>query len=122
MHNEELIQSVMGVIGLLFVAAVSAFVMKRIRFPYTVGLVLVGVAVAFASDFFHPLGETLDRMKFGPAMILFLFIPILIFESAFNTDGRLLMKNVIPAMMLAAPGLLLSTALVGILVHTFTQL
>jgi len=122
MHNDELISSVMGIVGLLFVAAVSAFVMKRIRFPYTIGLVLVGVAVAFVSDGFEPLEEVLETLKFGPAMILFLFIPILIFESSFSTDGRMLIKNAAPAMVLAAPGLLLSTALTGFLVHWFTDL
>lgn len=63
MEHEALIGTVMGVIGLLFIASVSAVVMKRLRFPYTVGLVLVGVAVAFIADDFPSLGETLEHVK-----------------------------------------------------------
>jgi CPA1 family monovalent cation:H+ antiporter len=37
-------------------------------------------------------------------------------------DVRLLVRNLLPALTLAGPGLLLSTALIGGLVHLFTQL
>jgi len=77
LDHEAFIGTVMGVVALLFVAAISAVVMKRLRFPYTVGLVLVGVAVAFFAEDFPALGATLQHLKFGPAMIMFLFIPIL---------------------------------------------
>jgi CPA1 family monovalent cation:H+ antiporter len=120
--HEAFIGTVMGVVGLLFVAAISAVVMKRLRFPYTVGLVLVGVAVAFLAEDFPTLGESLQHLKFGPAMIMFLFIPILIFESAFNMDVPLLLKNLGPTLILAGPGLLLSTAIVGGLTYYLTAL
>jgi Kef-type K+ transport system membrane component KefB len=68
--HEAFVGTVMGVVALLFVAAISAVVMKRFRFPYTVGLVLVGVAVAFFADDLPALGETLEHLKFGPAMII----------------------------------------------------
>lgn len=122
MDHEAFIGTVMGVVGLLFIAAISAVVMKRLRFPYTVGLVLVGVAVAFVAEDFPTLGETLQHLKFGPAMIMFLFIPILIFESAFNMDVPLLLRNLGPTLVLAGPGLLLSTAIVGGLIHYLTAL
>jgi CPA1 family monovalent cation:H+ antiporter len=122
MENEVFVATVMAVVTLLFVAAISAVIMKRIKFPYTVGLVLVGVGIAFLSEDYSVLGETLEKLKFGPAMIMFLFVPILIFESAFNTDIRLLIRNLIPSLILAGPGLLLSTAVIGGLVHIFTEL
>jgi len=122
MEQEVFVVTVMAIVGLLFIAAVSALIMKRLRFPYTVGLVLVGVAVAFISEDLPALGEALEQLKFGPAMILFIFIPILIFESAFNMDVRLLLKNIVPTMTLAAPGLLLSTAIVGGLMYWLTPL
>jgi CPA1 family monovalent cation:H+ antiporter len=56
MHQEAFITTVMAVVALLFVAALSALVMKRIRFPYTVGLVIVGVGLAFLADDHPELG------------------------------------------------------------------
>jgi len=112
----------MAVVALLFVAAISAVVTRRIRFPYTVGLVVIGVAVAFIADDFPVLAHALDQLKLKPVMIMFLFIPILIFESAFNMDVPVLMRNLVPSLILAGPGLLISTALIGGLIYLLTPL
>lgn len=122
MEHEAFVTTVMAVMALLFLAAVSAVITKRVRFPYTVGLVVIGVAVAFIADDYPDLAHALDQLKLEPVMIMFLFIPILIFESAFNTDVPLLMRNLVPALTLAGPGLLLSTALIGILLHLLLPL
>jgi CPA1 family monovalent cation:H+ antiporter len=53
---------------------------------------------------------------------MFLFIPILIFESAFNMDVPLLMRNLVPSLVLAGPGLLISTGLIGGLIYVVTPL
>lgn len=122
MEHEAFVTTVMAVMPLLFLAAVSAVITKRVRFPYTVGLVVIGVAVAFIADDYPDLAHALDQLKLEPVMIMFLFIPILIFKSAFNTDVPLLMRNLVPALTLAGPGLLLSTALIGILLHLLPPL
>jgi CPA1 family monovalent cation:H+ antiporter len=122
MEHEAFVTTVMAVVALLFVAAISAVVTRRIHFPYTVGLVVIGVAVAFIADDYPVLAHALDELKLGPVMIMFLFIPILIFESAFNMDVPLLMRNLAPALTLAGPGLLISTALIGGLIHLLTPM
>ena len=40
MHEHRLLTPIINVIGLLFLAAISAICLKRIRFPDTIGLVL----------------------------------------------------------------------------------
>jgi len=122
MVHETLATTVMAVIALLLLAAISAVVTKRLRFPHTVGLVLLGVALAFVAEDFAEVGAVLEQFKLAPAMIMFLFIPLLIFESAFNTDVRRLWREIVPVAVLAGPGLLLSTALIGTLVYAFTSL
>lgn len=122
MDHEAFVTTVMSVVALLFIAAVSAVVTKRIRFPYTVGLVVIGVALAFIADDYPDLAHALEELKLEPVMIMFLFIPILIFESAFNMDVQVLMRNLVPALTLAGPGLLISTALIGGLIHLLTPL
>lgn len=123
MGSEELlINTVMVLIALLFVAGISALLLKRIHFPFTVGLVIVGVAIAFLGDSVPAIGEGLTALELGPELIMFVFIPILIFESAINIDVRLLLKNIVPTLVLAGPGLLLSTAIIGFLVSALTSL
>jgi len=121
-HHEAFVTTVMAIVGLLFIAAVSAVFTQRIRFPYTIGLVVIGVAVAFFADDYPHLSHALDAFKLEPVMIMFLFIPILIFESAFKMDVPLLMRNLVPSLVMAGPGLLLSTAIIGGLIYWLTAL
>ena len=122
MDHERFVGTVMAVVGLLLLAAISAVVTKRLRFPYTVGLVVLGVALSFVAQDMPDVGHVLEQLKLAPVMIMFLFIPILIFESAFNTDVRQLFRDMVPTLVLAGPGLLLSTALIGAFVHLLTPL
>jgi NhaP-type Na+/H+ or K+/H+ antiporter len=47
-------------------------------------------------------------------MILFIFIPILIFESGFNCDWYVFKKALLNILLLAAPGVLWGAILIGI--------
>ena len=122
MHEEAFVTTVIVVVALLLLASVSAVIAHRIRFPYTIGLVVVGVLVAFLADYMPATAHALEDFKLQPVMIMFLFIPILIFESAYSMDARELRRNLVPVLTLAAPGLLLSTALIGGLIWALTPL
>jgi CPA1 family monovalent cation:H+ antiporter len=50
-------------------------------------------------------------------LILFVFLPTLVFESSFHLDSRQLRHNLVPVLILAIPGLLLSTAVIGGILH-----
>lgn len=121
MHESAVVTTVLGIIGLLLVAAIAAIALKRLKMPYTVGLVIVGLLLRLLVGQFHQL-EPLASIELSPDLIFFIFLPTLIFESAFNLNARLLAQNLTPVLALAAPGLLLSTAIVGALVALFTPL
>ncbi len=121
MHDAAIVDTVVAVVGLLLVAALAAILARRLRFPYTVGLVLVGLGVGYLARQVAA-AEVLRSVELSPEIILFVFLPTLIFESAFNLDSRLLAKNLAPVIALAVPGLLLSTALVGGVVTLGTDL
>lgn len=121
MGEESLVTSIVSIIALLLVAASSAIVLKRIRFPYTIGLVVVGIVLGALCSHFQALAP-MRRMHLTPDVILYLIIPTLVFQAAVNIDSRLLMKNLSPVLVLAAPGLLLSTLIVGGLVTILTPL
>jgi CPA1 family monovalent cation:H+ antiporter len=121
MHENTLLTPLVIVVGLLFIAALSAIVVKRIHFPYTVGLVLVGIALGFAAadvEFLQPLRE----VRLTPEFILFLILPTLLFEAAINIHIDILLKNLPGILMLATVGLLISMVIVGISMSSFTPL
>ena len=108
-------------VGLVLVALFSGIVFRRLRFPYTIGLVLVGMLLYRLGGFYEPL-HLLQRVHLTPNFILYILLPTLIFDAALNLDARELMRNIVPIFALAAPGVLVVTAVVGLLVAKFTPL
>lgn len=105
---------------LLFIASLSSILLKKINFPYTIGLVIIGLLI---SIFGSELGSTItSKFELSPHVILYILLPVLIFEASVNMNTRLLFKNVVPVLALAAPGLVISTFVVGIIIKIFTPL
>jgi CPA1 family monovalent cation:H+ antiporter len=121
MSGEILVASVIATVTLLLIAAIAAIIMKKVNFPYTIGLVIVGITLAALAHNFKAL-DFLDHVRLTPEMILYILLPTLIFEASVNIDTRLLMKNIMPVLILAAPGLVISTAIVGLAVMVSTPL
>jgi CPA1 family monovalent cation:H+ antiporter len=94
-------------IELLFVAALVAIAARRLRLPYTVALVLVGLLITFR----QPL-----EIELTPEIILALFVPPLVFEAAFHVEFRRLREALLPILVLAIPGVLLTTVIVGYII------
>jgi CPA1 family monovalent cation:H+ antiporter len=104
---DQILYSETVIVGLVLAAALVAIFARRSRLPYTVSLVLVGLFIAISSPL--QINET-------PELILSIFVPPLIFEAAFHLDLRQLRQNLMPILILAVPGVLLITLLVGGLV------
>jgi len=113
-HGGHLIIEVVGgTFSLLLLAAAVQALSKRIKVPFTVALVVVGIIVA---QFGHLAGGILEpmlSMELPPEAVLFIFLPTLVFESAFNLEVRALRENLAPVLFLAIPGLLISTVMIG---------
>lgn len=90
-------------IVLLLVATAVALITRRLKIPYVVGLVLAGLAIT---------KESLpEAVGLNPNVVLNLFLPILIFEAAINTDISRLRTTIKPIALLAGPGVVLATAI-----------
>nr|WP_263975425.1 cation:proton antiporter [Leptolyngbya sp. 7M] len=87
-------------IVLLLVATAVALLSRRLGVPYVTGLVLAGLAI---TDFL-PQSIGLDS-----SLILNLFLPILLFEAAINTDVSRLRSTVKPIVLLAGPGVIVAS-------------
>ena len=121
MSHNLLLNTEIQILVLLLVACLAAIAFKRINFPYTVGLVIVGLILSFLGKNIEAL-EVVNTFRLSEELILFIFVPPLIFESALNMDSRLLLRNLTPVLALAVPGLLISTALVGTVLAWLTPL
>ncbi len=98
---------------LLIVALVVAWAAKRLRLPYTVGLVLVGL---FITPVFH------FEVSAPPELILGLLVPPLLFEAAFHIRIDDLKRDLKMIGVLAIPGVILTTILVGYMVHLWANI
>lgn len=95
------------IIELLLIVSLVAIAVRRLRVPYTVALVIVGLLITFQS----PL-----QIELTPELILSLFVPPLIFEAAFHIEFKRLRENLLPILGLAVIGVLLTTLIVGAIV------
>lgn len=112
-EGHGIVQIVYSAVTLLLVAAGTMALAKKIRMPFTVALVLVGIALAEVANLG---GEGLSRvlnLDMPPELVFFVLLPALVFEAAFNLEVRALRENLSPVLVLAIPGLLISTAVIG---------
>ncbi|MGD8753267.1 MAG: Na+/H+ antiporter [Anaerolineales bacterium] len=94
------------IILILIITVVAIAVrIRRVKIPYTVALVSVGLGLSL-------IPETPDLNITGE-LILALFVPPLIFEAALHIGWTSLRKNLLPILLLAAPGVLIATFIVG---------
>ena len=104
---------ILVVMGLLTVAMIAASICRNIPIPYTVFLVILGIILGAVARQYPELALLLE-FQLTSDLVLFLFLPALIFESAINLDARLLMKDIIPILMLAVPAMLISAGLISV--------
>jgi len=121
MNETPILTKEISILLLLLVASLGAVAFKRLNFPYTVGLVIIGLILGFLARSGTPL-ESFSDLTLSPNLILFIFVPPLIFESAINLDNKLLLQTLVPAFTLAGPGLLFGSGLIGMGIAQVTPL
>ncbi len=76
---------------LLALSSVSYLIAKRLQVPYTVFLVVIGVVLGALS--LVPGFGFFTEFKLTPELLFYIFLPTLIFESAYNINIRRVMEN-----------------------------
>ena len=94
--------SITVIIVLLSAALVVSVIAERIGVPYVVALLLVAA----------PVTPPRTPDNFGAA-VLFIFLPALIFEAAWNVDAATLRRRWLSVSLLAVPGVILTAFLVA---------
>ncbi len=103
-----------GVLLLLGLAMASALFVQYVRVPYTVALVVLGLALGAAG--------VRPGLQLDPDLILHVFLPLLLFEAALPVDLRLLRDSLSAIAVLAIPGVIVSAAVIGLLLWRLTGL
>lgn len=108
-------------IGGLIIGAILKSLLKHSRLPYTVGLFAIGIilGVMNRTGVFQSLPELHDAVSsvanINPDLILYLFLPILIFDAAYELNLHIFKKTLANATLLAAPGLIICMLLTSAL-------
>lgn len=108
-------QWLLVVSGLLAFAVVLGTFAERVRLPVTVVLVVVGFVASWVSGSFglsSPLGgEGFEEV------VVFLFLPVLVFEAAYGLSTRAFFRNLGPILVLAIPAVIVSAVFIGLALY-----
>ena len=125
---------VFGLASVLTLAVLMLPVARRSNIPYTVILALVGIGLGFAAQqlgvdagevahdphaghgggsLWEQIAQAIGGLSITSDVILFLFLPALVFESALSLDLRKLLADMRSILFLAIVGVVISTAIVG---------
>jgi len=96
----------------------SRHLLRGTRVPYTVALLVLGVALGgLEYGTKHGLGKLGAGIRIwaaiNPDLLLAVFLPALLFESSFSMEVHQIKKCMAQMVLLAVPGVVLSTCLLG---------
>ena len=94
---------------LLLIAAVVAMLTRRLRLPYSVGLVAAGIVLAVL-----PIAPKVSLTK---DLVFTALLPPLLFDAAFHIQWKQLRRNLMVVVLLATLGVLISTSVTATGMH-----
>jgi CPA1 family monovalent cation:H+ antiporter len=101
---EQFLRTETLIIELLLVVTLVAIVVRRFRIPYTVALVVAGLLITLQQPV---------QIDLTPELILALFVPPLVFDAAFHISFNDLRRSLPSILLLAVPGVIITTLIVG---------
>lgn len=93
----------------LFVAAIVAMVARLLKIPYTIGLVIAGIAIAFV--------PSPNYVELSKELIFVIFLPALVFEAALYIRWKELQQDLWVVLTLATVGVVLSAGITAAGMH-----
>jgi len=94
---------------LLMVASAVGLAVRWVKVPYSIALVIVGLAMGAS--------HLLPHVAMTPELILLIFLPALLFEASWNLDVKELLHDWRAIFLLAVPGVLLAMAVGAGVMH-----
>ncbi len=103
---------------LLLIALIVILVTRRFAVPYTLGLVIVGLLISIFANTLN----VLPNLHLDPSLVLFVFLPALLFEGSWAIETAQLRKNWFHIFLLIGPALLLELVLIAVPLYFLTEL
>lgn len=107
----DMLQIMLSLATLALLSTGTFFVAKRIRLPYTVLLVVVGLLLIPVSKL--PLFSYLTSFTLTPDLLFFVFLPTLVFESAYNMNIKRMLESIRSISLLSIISLLVSALVIA---------
>lgn len=104
--ENSLLYPITSLIFLLSISSISYIIAQKIKFPYTVFLVLVGLLLVPFIDMWYL--WFIRWFQLTPDMLFYIFLPILIYESAYNINYKDILKSRFSIFWLSVIGLMIS--------------
>lgn len=108
------VESALAMFLMLALSSISLFFAHRLRVPHTVMLVALGVMLGFGTLWSSL--SFLDDIALTPELLFYIFLPILIFEAAFNINIRRLTDDAPIITILSVVSLLVSSFVIAFLI------
>lgn len=110
---------------ILVIGAAVRMLSNYFKWPYTIAVMVVGMVVGFALTHVDPkylglLSKLTHPETISPDLIIFIFLPILIFESAYSLEVHSFQRSLSTVLVLALPVLLVATGITGFIMLGLT--
>ena len=122
-HGANLFDSGLGTILFLsstfLIGAITRHIINRFgaNFPYTVALLAIGMLIGILfKQYEQDLDGYAGLIHIDPHLLMFTFLPVLLFESAFLLDIHAIKKSIGQILVLAMPGYLFSSVTTAVVV------
>ncbi|MCA8945823.1 MAG: cation:proton antiporter, partial [Planctomycetes bacterium] len=100
---------------------------KRFKFPYSIAMLVLGLLLGGVLTYLrhnellpHLLAGLDSAAPLSSDMILFVFVPTLVFESALSLNTYNFARNLGPIVTLAVPAMLATAVATGLMMHGLT--
>ncbi|MDA3778813.1 MAG: cation:proton antiporter [Bacteroidales bacterium] len=130
-EHKNTMSSLLFIIIALFIGAATRHFLKKTPLPFTVLLLLIGLGIGILSrlghlHYWHIFNLQIDVSvlegailwagNINPHIILYVFLPILIFEAAFGMDVHTFKRTFTNSFLLAVPGILIAIFLTAFVI------
>lgn len=114
--------AVIFIFAACILGAITRQIMKHLSVPYTVVLLVLGICFGAVSRSYPAVQEYTRLATADPHLFLTIFLPVILFESAFVMDIHVFGKVIWQVLILAGPGTLLAIGLTGVMAkYVFTN-
>ncbi|MCH8518334.1 sodium:proton antiporter [Candidatus Gracilibacteria bacterium] len=97
---------------LLLIAGGITYVARVKKIPSAILLVITGFLIAYIAQL--PFLGFIDDFELSPAILFYILLPVLLFESAYHTNYRNVLKNIYSISALAGISLLISSLIIAV--------